>query len=96
MPQRGIETARRQFTSRQKERLWLAQAGRCADCGVAIPAHWSRGGPHNRRGFHIYPGEIHHVTPVISGGAHTPDNWVMLCHSCHQERHAALRGDGDA
>jgi 5-methylcytosine-specific restriction protein A len=31
--------------------------------------------------------EAHHIIPVARGGAHTLDNFITLCTSCHAARH---------
>lgn len=31
--------------------------------------------------------EIHHILPVMNGGANNKENLVALCHSCHKAIH---------
>lgn len=50
--------------------------GRCELCGHKAPFLDSRGNPYL---------EVHHVVPLIFGGATTEDNLVALCPNCHRK-----------
>ena len=54
---------------------------KCQDCGTDIPIVRDK---YNH-------GYLHHITPLLSGGRDTPANIVLLCFSCHSERHKHIR-----
>ena len=59
----------------QRVKLWLAQDGKCAHCGVA---------------FEVEDDKLHdhHLTPVRLGGSDSLKNRVLLHPWCHQRIHA--------
>lgn len=61
----------------------------CQDCGTFLAVK-------NCHGIYIpleKGAEVHHIKPVQCGGDDNPNNLITLCHSCHQERHKALRAE---
>lgn len=40
--------------------------------------------------------EVHHIRPVSEGGGDEPQNLVVLCKACHQERHKKMKLQGEA
>lgn len=65
-------TARRAFTKRQREVAWIAAEGRCENCRVEVGREF----------------DIDHRLALFHGGAHSPDNWRVLCRPCHAEKTA--------
>jgi superfamily II DNA or RNA helicase len=61
--------SRRRFTHGQRQQLFLAQDGQCANCGTPLTKGW----------------HAHHVTPHAWGGRTDLDNGQPLCASCHQK-----------
>lgn len=59
--------ASRRFPARSRVALFLAAAGRCAQCGVRLEPGW----------------HADHVESVSNGGATTPANGQALCPGCN-------------
>jgi 5-methylcytosine-specific restriction endonuclease McrA len=55
---------------------------RCERCGVEDAAF----GDGRRRGSL----DIHHRIPLRFGGSDKPENWAVLCKSCHRQEDAAF------
>ena len=74
---------REQDFSRETKRAAIErQRGVCAFCGVRLHTPWSYGD---------FPGEAHHLQPILHGGNDKVDNCVYLCWGHHQ-----LLGHGNA
>ena len=62
--------------NRKFMRLYVAQAGVCADCSVPVTPDRLT---------------LHHVPPLREGGNDSSASNVLLCGVCHGQRHAARR-----
>lgn len=60
------------FTATDLDRLFQAQKGRCYWCRLSI-----------LEGYHV-----DHVWPLAKGGSNGPENLVLACPSCNQQKHA--------
>lgn len=64
-----------EFSNRTKKATIERQGGVCAFCGVLIKTPYSQG---------HYPGEAHHLRPILHEGDDTVDNCVYLCWGDHR------------
>lgn len=67
-------TKRKAFTKKEREAIFAAYEGHCADCGMSCA---------KRR----WDGD--HITPLFRGGKHVMANWQLLCAgpgSCHENK----------
>ena len=78
-----------------RQRLCTLRQGKCEDCGEDV----ARLGHDGKTLYPRYMAEHHHIIPLVDY-VHDPvdpyaawreGNLALLCHVCHQKRHAALR-----
>jgi len=80
---------RENLSNKLKEKVFLKFIGKCADCErPAQDAGWHRPSKwYYYRSFVLGGLEIHHIIPVILGGANKLKNLILLCPRCHKARH---------
>jgi 5-methylcytosine-specific restriction endonuclease McrA len=82
----------RDFTNNIKLYLYKKQGGKCGDCNKVLKGYWHKNiciyNP--KMVFTIDNSNIHHIIPVVDGGKHQRDNFILLCILCHIKRHKVL------
>ena len=63
--------ARRAYTDKEKNPLYVKQGRKCNGCGVRFP---------------IQNLTIDHIRPLSKGGSDTPRNWQLLCANCNSTK----------
>lgn len=76
-----------------KDRLYIAQAGRCCYCdevmlpfGVISQARWSRLYGISRRQARARSASIEHLVRRADGGGNGVDNLALACTACNSKR----------
>jgi 5-methylcytosine-specific restriction endonuclease McrA len=71
-----------------RERVYLKSLGKCVDCGLTCGGGWHANWSGRVKTFELNgTHEIHHIIPVSKGGNESIDNLILLCISCHRNRH---------